>query len=70
MATETFYPKPEFFENRIQGGKGKRRGKLLCPDCERGVLWSVPQPRIRWGLNQETYQCDKCKGLHVVQGEA
>ena len=64
MVSETFYPTPQCFVKAVCIQKYKKNG---CPECKKGVLFSVPQPRIRWGLNQETYQCDKCMSVHVVQ---
>lgn len=64
---ETFYPKPEHFESAT--GLIDKRHKIVCPDCKKGVLFSVEQPRVRWGLGQVTYQCERCQSLHIVQGE-
>ena len=63
--TETFYPKLEFFASAT--GANKPKLKNVCPDCGKGTLFSVEQPRIRWGLNQQSYRCSACQSLHVVQ---
>lgn len=63
----TFYPKPEFFESAT--GISSKRHKITCPDCRRGVLFSVESPRIRWGMGQQTYRCERCHSEHVVQYE-
>lgn len=65
MTTETFYPEYRFFASAT--GANNPKHKNVCPDCGKGVLFSVEQPRIRWGLNQKSYKCEKCGSLHVVQ---
>ena len=62
--TNTFWPTVEQFRRATVG----RKNVCLSPKCD-GVLFSIEQPRIRHGLGQQTYQCDKCKAVHVVQGE-
>jgi hypothetical protein len=73
MISQTFYPTPQIFLAATSPSKRKRMGKVFCPDCAKskrlGVLFSVEQPRIRWGLNQQTYQCDTCDSIHVVQSD-
>lgn len=65
MSKQTFYPKREFFESAT--GISSARHKIVCPDCKKGVLFSVEQPRIRWGLNQSSYKCERCQSEHIVQ---